>query len=121
MPIVEIEITLREHETLQENLASSLADELGEIFGSPPGTTWVKLQGLPISQYAENGSTPEGTYPVFVKVIKSEQPDPLELQKEAVAITNAVATVCRRPVENVHIIFDPGGRNRVSFGGKLVT
>jgi phenylpyruvate tautomerase PptA (4-oxalocrotonate tautomerase family) len=121
MPIVEIEITLRQNETLRENLASDLADEFGKIFDSPRATTWVKLYLLPASHYAENDGTQIDIYPIFIRVLKSELPGQIKLHGEVDMITSAVSNICGRPPENVHIIFETNGRGRVAFGGKLIT
>lgn len=75
MSIVDVEIILKENETVTENLSSSLANELGRIFNSPSNSTWVKVHELPVYQYAEN----------------------------------------------IHIIYEPDGNGRVTFGGKLIT
>jgi phenylpyruvate tautomerase PptA (4-oxalocrotonate tautomerase family) len=53
MPILTIEIILRPNESLRRGLAAELADRAGEIFGSAPGETWVKLTTIPAGQYAE--------------------------------------------------------------------
>lgn len=119
MPIVGVEIVLKENETISENLASNLADELGRIFDSPPSSTWVKVRELPAHQYAENGGTPKEVFPVFVRIIKSKILKS-EIQKEAEQISVAVANICERHVENVHIIYEPEGSGRVAFGGKLI-
>ena len=122
MPLVDIEITLKYREKLPINLASVLANELGKIFKSPPSTTWVKLYGLSENHYAENDRSLEGgAHPVFVRIIKSEVPETITLEHEVKEITRTVAKICKRPTENVHIIYEPEGRGRVSFGGKMVT
>lgn len=122
MPLVDIEITLKQREKLPIDLASILADELGSIFNSPPSTTWVKLYGLSKNHYAENHrSLKGGAYPVFVRIIKSESPEHTVLEQEVKKITRSVARICKRPPKNIHIIYEPEGSGRVSFGGKLVT
>jgi len=121
MPIVDIEIVLRPNETLRKEMVTDLADELGEILQSPQGGTWVRVRGLPADHYAENGGMPEGAYPVFVSIIKSELPTRDEMQKEVEKITGAVAQICGRPSENVHVIYQPQGKGRVAFGGKIVS
>ena len=121
MPIVDIEIVLKPNETIQSQMASELADQLGEIFESPKGGTWVKVRGLAKSQYAENAQSDEEIYPVCVAVVKSELPTPDNMQIEAEKLTAAVAQICGRPPENVHVLYEPEGRGRVAFGGKLVT
>ena len=120
MPIVDVEIVLGPKETIREEMVSELADELGDIFQSSPGGTWIKVRLLPANQYAENGGRPEGVYPVFVTVMKSELPSLEEMQNELAQITGAVAQICGRPSEIVHVIYQPEGRGRVAFGGKLV-
>ena len=67
MPIVDIEFVVRKDETLPDGLASTLADALGEVFGSEPGRLWVRVRTLPDAQYAENlGAAPR---PVFVNLL----------------------------------------------------
>ena len=119
--MVDIEIVLRENESLRSELASELADELADIFHSPSRGTWVKVRGLPANQYAENGGTPTGVYPVFVAILKSTFPLPGEMPKEVERITGAVAQICNRSSENVHVIYEPEARGRLAFGGKIVS
>ena len=121
MPIVDIEIVLRANEATRQEMASELANELGEIFHSSPGGTWVKVHPLAADQYAENGGRLEGICPIFVTVMKSELASFEELQEEVLRITGVVAQICGRPSENVHVIYQPEGKGRVAFGGKLVS
>ena len=121
MPIVEIEITRKQNESIPNDLAASLANELGAILNSPDGTTWVKLHELQESHYAENNVSQNNIHPVFINIIKSVLPETSVLEKEVIQITKIVAKLCNRPPENIHIIYEPEGRGRVSFGGKLVT
>ena len=121
MPIVDIEIVLRANETLRKDMVSELADELGNIFHSPSGGTWVKVHCLPAERYAENGGTPTSVYPIFVTIIKSALPAPAEIQQEVEWITGSVAQICDRPSENVHVIYQSEGRGRVAFGGKIIS
>ena len=120
MPIIDIEIVRRPNEIIRNDMVTELADELGEIFHSPSRGTWVKVHDIPSSQYAENGETAIGLYPIFVKIIKSTLPSLEEIQQEVEKITGAVAQICNRPSENVHVIYQPEGRGRIAFGGKLV-
>ena len=120
MPIVNVEIVLREDEILPKNLAIELADELGELFHSPARGTWVKIHSLHVDQYAENGGVPPGVYPIFVTIVKAELPAVEVMQREVEKVTGAVAQICNRPSENVHVIYEPEARGRVAFGGKLV-
>jgi phenylpyruvate tautomerase PptA (4-oxalocrotonate tautomerase family) len=121
MPILEIEIITRLGESIDPQLATDLADRAGAIFGSPAGHTWVRVHSLPSENYAENhGGSGVDVYPVFVSVLKAERPSPQDLQREVEQLTMAVAQLCNRPEENVHIIYLPDGRGRVAFGGKVV-
>ena len=121
MPIIDIEIVLKPNETISEKMVSELADVLGEIFGSSKNGTWIKVSGSSSVHYAENGGKEEGVYPIFVSVLKSRLPNPEEMQKEVEAITGAVAQVCNRSSSFVHVIYQPEGKGRVAFGGKIVS
>ena len=121
MPIVEIEIVLKPNEIIQGITVEELANQLGEIFNSPKGTTWIKVRGLERDRYSENGGTPDGVFPVFVSVLKSMLPGKDEMQKEVEMITGAVAQICGRPSGNVHVIYFPEGKGCVAFGGKIVS
>jgi phenylpyruvate tautomerase PptA (4-oxalocrotonate tautomerase family) len=122
MPILTIEIVLRPNESLRVGLAAELADRAGEIFGSDPGETWVKVTIIPVGQYSENGGLPPGgIYPVFVSVLKARSSPANALQAEVTRLTAAMAQACARPVENVHIFYQPEGRGRMAFGGRLVS
>jgi phenylpyruvate tautomerase PptA (4-oxalocrotonate tautomerase family) len=122
MPVLHIEIVTRPGEVLRPQLAGQLADRAGEIFASPPGTTWVRLRSLPAESYAENGiASAEKPFPVFVSILKAILPEPEEKQSEVMELTHAIAELCDRPVQNVHILYLPAGVGWTSFGGQLVT
>ncbi|HLF04269.1 MAG TPA: hypothetical protein VI855_03540 [Dehalococcoidia bacterium] len=122
MPIVDVEVVVRSEESLASNLAARLAEACGEIFGSAPGGTWVKVRSVLRTRYAENGGNlPEDFYPVFVTVLKAKLPSPKAMQTEVASLTEAVAQTCGRPQENVHVIYEPEAAGRVAFGGKIVS
>ena len=118
MPIVDIEIVLMPDEKIKDSVPQELADQLGQIFNSPKGGTWIRLHTLSEHHYAENGGKDEGIHPVFVSVLKANVPPREELQSEAAVITNAVAQICDRSPSLVHVIYAPQGSGRVIFGGK---
>jgi len=120
MPILNVEIVARPDEYLSPKLATELANRTGEIFGSAPGSTWVKVHLIARENYAENSSVSEDIYPVFVSVLKAKLPSPDSLQAEVAKLTAAIAQVCGRPQENVHIVYLPAGAGRVAFGGKVL-
>jgi phenylpyruvate tautomerase PptA (4-oxalocrotonate tautomerase family) len=122
MPIPDIEITLRPGEDLSPGLAAEIADRCGEVFGSLPGSTWVKLHPLPHEHYAENGGDPHaGVNPVFVSAMKARLPAPDALRVEVARLGAAIAEASGRPVENVQVAYLPAGAGRVAFGGELVS
>jgi hypothetical protein len=121
MPIVDIEVVLNPEEIIPDDLPSRLADALGQVFGSPTNGTWVKLRAIPNLYYAENEGKEAGVCPVFVSVLKAKVPDSEAIQREVDAITAAVAQVCQRPAELIHVIYQPHGQGRVAFGGRIVT
>jgi phenylpyruvate tautomerase PptA (4-oxalocrotonate tautomerase family) len=121
MPILEIEIITHSGETLKPGLSEKIADLAGEIFGSKPGGTWVRLRTLSSEAYAENGGgPPAGVSPVFVSILKSDLPSTVQLEKEAALLTATIAQACDRPPENVHLLYLPAASGRVVFGGRLL-
>jgi phenylpyruvate tautomerase PptA (4-oxalocrotonate tautomerase family) len=122
MPIVDVEIVLLPEESMRLGLAAEIADRCGQVFGSPPGSTWVKLRAIPCDHYAESGGGPrDGVYPVFVSVLKARLPAPDVLRTEVDGLIAAVAEATGRPTENIHIVYLPAGAGRVAFGGELVS
>jgi phenylpyruvate tautomerase PptA (4-oxalocrotonate tautomerase family) len=111
---------LRPGERLEPGLAQALASRAREALAAPAGTTWVKVHALAAEQYAEDGGVPEGVYPVFASVLKAQWVAPEARQQEVDRLTQAVAEACGRPVENVHVFYQPEGAGRVAFGGRLV-
>ncbi len=121
MPVLDVEIITRPGESIDPHLASELAQRAGEIFGSAPGNTWVKVRPLAGENYAENHDSPPGdVYPVFVSVLKAKLPSPDALRREVDRLTAAIAQICNRSTQNVHIIYLPEGTGRIAFGGKVV-
>jgi phenylpyruvate tautomerase PptA (4-oxalocrotonate tautomerase family) len=96
MPIIDVEIVGQE--PAGGDLAARLADMAGQVFGSPPATTWV-----------------------FVTILKAQQPLGAALEAEIRALTDGIASVCGRPAERVHILYEPDAQGRISFGGRLRT
>lgn len=121
MPVLDVELVLAPGETPVSDLAARLADAAGEVFGSEPGRTWVKLRFMDGSLYAENASTPDEALPVFVTVLKAKAPQGAELETEIRKLTDACARVCDRPAENVHILYQADGAGRAAFGGNIVS
>ncbi len=44
-----------------------------------------------------------------------------DLRREVAALTPAIAAICARLPENVHILYQPDGAGRVAFGGRVVS
>lgn len=121
MPILDVEIVAAPPPDRRRPMAMAIAEAAGDLFRAPPGETWVRLRDLPASDYAESGGgPPNGVRPVFVTVLKASLGPEDELATQAKQLTEAVARACERPEENVHVLFLPGGRGRIAFGGELV-
>jgi phenylpyruvate tautomerase PptA (4-oxalocrotonate tautomerase family) len=122
MPIFDVEIIVRQDEKLGNELASELANSIGEILDSPSGAVWVKVRGILQENYGENGTiASKGNYPVFVSILKWRLPKPSEMAIEVATLTLTIAQVCNRAVDNVHLLYEPEGLGRVAFGGKIIT
>lgn len=122
MPIVTIEIVCSDkRDGYSSAQIQELSDQLGEIFNSDPGQTWVKLIYLGLDHYAENKMLVASPHePTFVEVLKRSLPNQETLAVEAQQISEKVAQVLSRPRENVHVIYLPAGEGRIAFGGKLL-
>ncbi len=120
MPIVDFEIVVPDGEALATDLAQRLADAAGDVLGTESRRTWVRLRTLDETHYAENDGQEPGVRPVFVTVLRAVRPGPDDLQTEAARLTERVAAVTGRPVENVHVLYLPDGAGRIAFGGRLV-
>lgn len=121
MPILEVELVTGPGEALPPDLAPRLAEAAAAAMSQPPGRTWVRLRMLPAGHYAEDGGgPPAGVRPVFVSVLKARRPAADALAEEAARLAAALAAVCGRPVENVHILYEEAAAGRIAFGGDLV-
>jgi len=120
MPIVDVEITA-DDPPARGGRARALADELGRVFGTAAGRTWVRIRGLPASSYAENEvELAEDGYPVFVTVLHAHPPEGPARAAEVIAVTRVVADWARRSPERVHVQYAPAAAGRQAFGGTLV-
>ena len=121
MPILEVEVVQRDGEVLDPRAAARIAEAAASVFGTPPGSTWVRMRTLLRTGYAEDaGGPPDGVFPVFVSVGKARCGSLGERASEAERLTRAIAPILKRPPENVHILYEPDGAGRVAFGGRLV-
>lgn len=126
MPIITIETLSDELLSDEDALPTpdqlqTLADALGELFGSRPSGTWVKARQQQRAYYAENlTELHRDSRPVIVEILKSDEEPAEDLAIEAAAVCALVAQVLDRRTENVHVIYQPAARGRVAFGGKLV-
>jgi phenylpyruvate tautomerase PptA (4-oxalocrotonate tautomerase family) len=121
VPILDVQIVGDLPAEIREGLAAHLADAAAEVLSSRPAGTWVKLQALPRADYAENGGGPEGAIePVFVRVLLRAVPQGEALRAQAHALTQAIAAVCGRSPDDVHVLYEPAAAGRIAFGGRLV-
>jgi hypothetical protein len=121
MPIVEVEVVCKSEAESGTIDARSLASDLGEVFRSAPGHTWVKVRRLSGANYAENRSeVQDSELPVFVSVLHAHLPQTEAIATEAKAVTLAVAKCLARAPELVHVRYEPSAAGRQAFGGTLV-
>jgi phenylpyruvate tautomerase PptA (4-oxalocrotonate tautomerase family) len=121
MPILDVEVVTGPGELLEAGLARQLANIAGDILGSEPGGTWVKVRALPSGQYGENGDLLAEIRPVFVSVLMGQRPAEETIKHQAERLAASFAQACGRPKENVHILYQPSAAGRIAFGGELVT
>jgi phenylpyruvate tautomerase PptA (4-oxalocrotonate tautomerase family) len=114
MPIVDI--TLIGEVRAAPTLCVELAQAVGQALGAAAGSVWVTLTRQPTADYAENGPPPEPP-PVFVRVL-ARGDDRSTHAAQARAIAGAVAERLARPIDRVHVIFEPHAEDRVYFGGR---
>ena len=117
MPILDVQIVRTQKDPA--GLAQRLADAAGDALASRPRGTWVRLHFLEAHNYGENGGAEPRVAPVFVTVLQAEVPKGAVLEAMANQLTAAIADVCKRPAEHVHVVFEPNAKGRVAFGGRL--
>lgn len=120
MPILQVEI-VGKPAAVRGSLARRIADAAARVLKTPPGRVWVRLRVLSRGDYAEcGGPVPAAVKPVFVNLLLAKAAPQKARLKEASALANAVAKVCARPSENVHIFYDPPAAGRAAFSGELL-
>ena len=122
MPIVRLKLVVQhDAERLGKDTLQTLADELGVYFDSEPSGTWVEVEYLPVEQYAENRrELPEDMRTTLVYVLKHDLPAEEEVAREAMDLARLVSKRLQRPRRNTHVFYEPPGKGRIAFGGRLV-
>lgn len=121
MPVVDVEVVCQSEAEFGQLSAQVLATALGRVFGSRPGTVWVRLRSLDSASYAENEAAVGGhELPAFVSVLHARLPQGDALAIETKAITDAVASCLGRDSERIHVRYEPSAAGRQAFGGVLV-
>ena len=122
MPIVRLKLVVQhDAERLGKDTLQTLADELGTYFDSEPSGTWVEVEYLPVEQYAENRrELPEDMRTTLVYVLKHDLPAEEEVAREAMDLARLVSKRLQRPRRNTHVFYEPPGKGRIAFGGRLV-
>lgn len=119
MPIVDIELVTSDPEAGRGQL-QALVDELGNLFGSEPGGTWVKVRSMDPAAYAENKPDANARHlPTFVNVLRHELPDAEKRRREMAGVAEIVARTLHLQRENVHVLYAPPAQGRIGFGGEL--
>ena len=119
MPILDVDYIGPVADHVRRARARRIADAAGAVLGAPPRSTWVRMRFVPADEYAENEGAEPGAWPVIVQVLEADPPEGEDLAAEARRLTEAIAAACGRPADNVHLVYAPAGRGRVSFGGRL--
>ncbi len=119
MPVLEVDWIGPVADNARRALARRIADAAGVVLGAPPRSTWVRMRFVAEGEYAENEGAEPGVWPVFVRVLEADPPEGAALVTEVRRLTEAIAAACGRPADHVHLVYDPPGRGRVSFGGRL--
>lgn len=122
MPIIRLKLVVQhDAERLGKDTLQTLADELGVYFDSGPSGTWVEVEYLPVEQYAENRfELPGNVKTTFVYVLRHHLPAEEEVAGEAMDLARLVSKRLQRPRRNTHIFYEPPGKGRIAFGGRLV-
>jgi phenylpyruvate tautomerase PptA (4-oxalocrotonate tautomerase family) len=118
MPILDVRLIA---DSAPPDLAQRIADAAAGVLGSPPRGTWVAIDLVPPARYAENGGAEPGVAPVFVRVLLRDGAAREGLADQVAALTRAIASCCGRPVDNVHVLYEPAAAGRLAFGGNLVS
>jgi phenylpyruvate tautomerase PptA (4-oxalocrotonate tautomerase family) len=121
MPVVKLEIVEAPDWTRPRDLAQRVADAMAGVLAAAPESVWVRVSTIPAADYAENGGPPGAAAPIFITILERDPPQGAALAAEVAALTNALAFACGRPESDIHLIYEPPGRGRVAFGGRLVT
>ena len=104
MPIADVLIVSHTSVTVANDTAARLANALGSCLQAAPGRVWVRLTQLSSHEYAENDCvlSPD-ELPVFVTLLHAVPPASDALQREVLAVTDAVARCLDRPADRVHL------------------
>lgn len=120
MPILNVTLVVAENEHPAPDCARRICEAAAPILGSQPGGTWVILEAVLEHNYAEDsGGPPAGVRPAFIRVLQFEAGDAAQRRAQARKLANHLAPILARPGDNIHIIFEPAGKGRVAFGGRL--
>lgn len=121
MPLLKVEIVETPGWSRPTGLARRIADAVAEALGATPQSVWVRLTTIAAGDYAENGGAPADVAPVFVTILEKAPPNGAALAAEVAALTPAIASACGRTESDIHLVYESPGRDRVAFGGRLVT
>lgn len=119
MPFVTVEI-VGGSEGSSESLAQQLAEACSPAFPPEHREVWVRVRRVSESDWAITGRPGSRPLPVFVSVVREENPTGEDLKREIRGLTEAVARVTGRPSESIAIEYEPSARRRLAFGGNLL-
>ena len=119
MPFVSVEV-VGELDSQSDTVAQELADACSPSFPPDHREVWVRVRYVSEREWAVSGRRASRPYPVFVYVVREQNPTGEDLQRELVGLTEAVARVTERPMEAVAVEYEASASGRLAFGGQLV-
>ncbi len=120
MPILRVDVVGPVPNEVRAGLARRISDAAAPILASRPQGTWTLINFVPQANYAENEAFADQS-PVLVSLLLAHPPSGTALSTTLSQLTSVIARACERAAENVHVIVEPPGAERVSFGGNLQT
>ena len=119
MPFVTVEI-VGDLDRAPDGLAQALADACSPAFPPEHREVWVRIHRLSRDDWAITAPSKSGALPVFVCVVREDNPIGNNLKHEVAELSKAVSKVTGRAIESICVTYEPSARGRLAFGGKLI-
>jgi len=119
MPIVRVEVCGVEEKDLPEKLAEKIQDAFAESFASSKRHVDVRVAAAPPSRFA--GLYEPNDEPVWVDILMREMPGLAERRGKVLAFSEALSKILGRDAGAIVLHLHAAQKDRLSFGGKLLT